>query len=155
MRLIAVCVCPGHPPVPGDVWEVTSFQFFPENVMTSVLESPATPFWVLVKLTVARPDRAIADRDALATWWTMAAVSSTGPRGRPPGAVPVPPALATSTATATAAAAAVSPVPASTAARGSRRAGRGGTGPGAAPVGPVGAAPAAVVPAAARRAISA
>src|SRR5690348_13961517 len=104
---------------------MTSFQFFPENVMTSVLVSPGTPFTVLVELTVARPDRASADRDALATWWTMEAVSTTGPRVRPPGVVPVPPALATSTATATAAAAAVSPAPASTVARGSRRAGRG------------------------------
>src|SRR6516162_7688428 len=116
MRLIAVGVCPGRSPDDGDHWKMTSFQFFPENVMTSVLLSPGTPFWVLVALTVARPDRASADRDALATWWTIAAVSSTGPRVRPPGAVRMPPAPAASTATATAAA--VSPVPASTAARG-------------------------------------
>ena len=109
----------------GNVWELTSFQFFPEKVMTSVLEPCGTPFRVLAEPIVARPDRASADRDALATWRTMAAVSSTGPRARAPGADPVSPALATSTATATAAAAAVSPVPASTAACGTRRAGRG------------------------------
>src|SRR6516225_219132 len=149
MRLIAVGVCPGRSPDDGDHWKMTSFQFFPENVMTSVLLSPGTPFWVLVALTVARPDRASADRDALATWWTIAAVSSTGPRVRPPGAVPVPPAPAASTATATAAAAAVSPVPASTAARGGRQARRGGAGSGPAPAGPAAAGPAARVPAAA------
>src|SRR6516165_2272966 len=166
MRLIAVGVCPGRSPDDGDHWKMTSFQFFPENVMTSVLLSPGTPFWVLVALTVARPDRASADRDALATWWTIAAVSSTGPRVRPPGAVPVPPTPTASTATATAAAAAVSPVPASTAARGGRRARRGGAGSGPAPAGPAArvpaaavaaatAVPAAVVPAAVSRAISA
>src|SRR6516225_5502156 len=147
MRLIAVGVCPGRSPNDGDHWKMTSFQFFPENVMTSVLLSPGTPFWVLVALTVARPDRASADRDALATWWTIAAVSNTGPRVRLPGAVPVPPALATTTATATAAAAAVSPVPASTAPRGSRRARRGSTGSAPAPVGPAPVGPAAAVPA--------
>src|SRR6516162_5805764 len=130
MRLIAVGVCPGRSPDDGDDWKMTSFQFFPENVMTSVLVSPGTPFWVLVVLTVARPDRASADRDALATWCTMAAVSSTGLRARPRCVVPVPPGLTASTATATAAAAAVSPVPASTAPRGRRRARRGGAGSG-------------------------
>src|SRR5262249_57344280 len=121
---------------------MTSFQFFPEKVMTSVPDSCGTPFWVLVYLIVARPDSASAAREALATWWIMAAVSSTGAFVRPPGAVPVPPALAASTATATATAAAVSAVPVSTAARGRRRPGRGATaGAGPAGGGPAGPGP--------------
>ena len=48
MRSIAVGVCPDRPPTPGDLWVMTSFQFFPENVMTSVPVSPGLPFWVLV-----------------------------------------------------------------------------------------------------------
>src|SRR5262249_47562478 len=131
MRLIAVWVCDRGPAAPGNVCEMTSFQFFPENVMTSVLEPCGTPFWVLVGLVGAGPDSAGAAREALATWRTVAAVSSTGARFGPPGAIPVPPALAASTATATAAVAAVTAVPVSTAARGSRRPGRG------APAGPL------------------
>ena len=48
MRLIAVRGCRDRPAAPGDVWEMTSFQFFPENVMTSVLEPCGLPFWVLL-----------------------------------------------------------------------------------------------------------
>src|SRR5690349_9963254 len=89
---------------------MTSFQLRPEYLMVSEPDAYRVPLVHCLYLTEARPDCAVASRDALATRWTIAAVSTTGrdePATFPPARAGVPwlPPVAATTAAATAAAA--------------------------------------------------